>query len=379
MHSENGLRFSLKFMNSFYKKITGLTTPKRGSGRDQFRTAVYLAKRISDGQTGILFEHQQRLRIGGARKLGANFFVPIRDLTGFLRLLNNFIINHIDELPLVKESVLKLIKPQIEEEIQQIGRDIENYESKLSNLSAKNQIEIHRLNQEISKRDEKIASITLALLNLRKQRQRVRILEFEKQIPIFKKHLADFHNLIENGVKISKKRGVQQETLFQEFLSLHHWMFGLEYISVISKPKSSTSRVPDLLLQRTDGFNDVVELENPTDPLFVNLSKRPEQSSQLKEALAQTMDYVDDYAIRHRDEFYERGIDTYKPNGILVIGRRGDKDLEKRRRQLNAYLHGIKIWTYDDLISNAEQIILLLEKGPLAMELAESVEMSLMH
>lgn len=359
-------------MNNSYEKITGLTIPKRGIGRNQFHTTVYLAKRESDGQRGVLFEHQQKLRGGGVRKLGANFFVPVRDLTGFLNVLNSVVLDNINELPvLVRGAVLKLIKPQIEEEIQQIGRDIEDYESQLSTLNTKNQVEINRLNQEISKRDEKIANVTLALLDIKRQRQRFRILELERQIPLFKKHLADFRNLVDNGIEISKKRGIQQETLFQEFLSLHHWMFGLEYISVVSKPKSSTTRVPDLLLQRTDGFNDVVELENPTDALFVNLSKRPEQSGPLKEALAQTMNYVDDYAIRHRDEFYEQGLDTYKPNGIIIIGRRGDKDLERRRRQLNAYLHGIKIWTYDDLVSNAEQIVSLLEKGPLALTLAD--------
>lgn len=75
------------------------------------------------------------------------------------------------------------------------------------------------------------------------------------------------------------------------------------------------------------------------------------------------MNYVDDYALRYRDEYYKHGIDTYKPNGIIVIGRRGVQDLERRRRQLNAYLHGIDIWTFDDLISNAEQVITLLKTG----------------
>jgi hypothetical protein len=186
----------------------------------------------------------------------------------------------------------------------------------------------------------------------------------ERSVPIFKRKLSELKRLLEKGKEVSKKQGKQQESLFQDFLMQNFWMFGPQYISAEAKPRSGKRTIPDLLIQRTDGFNDVVELENPTDYLFVKTEKRAELSGELKESLAQVMDYLDDYALGHRDTFYEDNLDTYKPKGIIVIGRRGDRALERRRRQLNSYLHGIEIWTYDDLVSNAQQVIDLLQRGP---------------
>ena len=348
-----------------YIKGPGRTIPKSSSAGKQFFTTVCFATRTSDQQKGLLFEHQQKLKNGRAKKLGSNFFVPAKDLRGFLVVLQEVIEQNQDQLVRrAGKSLLDFMFPPVETRIQNIADEIENLESKLQTLDSDQVQSIQRLNIEIAKKDKQIIAISQELEKVRQRRQHVRVLEMERQVHFFKNNLAEFKSLIENGKAISDSRGVQQESLYQRFLVKNFWMFGIQYIAAVSKPQSSTNRIPDLLLQRTDGFSDVVELENPTDQIFVNILKRPEQSAALKEALAQTMDYVDDYSLRYRDEYYEHGIDTYKPSGIIVIGRRGGQNLERRRRQLNAYLHGIEIWTFDDLMSNAEQVITLLETGP---------------
>lgn len=348
-----------------YIKGLGRTISKRSSAGKQFFTTVYFATRTRDQQKGLLFEHQQKLKTGRARKLGSNFFVPAKDLRGFLVVLQEVIEQNQEQLVRrAGKDLLSFMFPPVESRIQNIADEIENLESQLQTLDSDQTQRIQRLSSEIAKKDKQIIAISHELEKIRRRRQHVRVLEMERQVHFFKNNLADFKRLIENGKEISDSRGVQQESLYQEFLVKNFWMFGIQYIAASSKPKSSTKGIPDLLLQRTDGFNDVIELENPTDQIFVNIAKRPEQSAALKEALAQTMDYVDDYALRYRDEYYEHGIDTYKPSGIIVIGRRRDKSLERRRRQLNAYLHGIEIWTFDDLMSNAEQVITLIETGP---------------
>lgn len=355
-----------KEISSFIKGA-GRTISKRSSAGKQFFTTVYIATRTSDDQKGLLFEHQQKLRNGGARKLGSHFFIPEKDLRGFLVVLREVIEQHQDQLARQPtKNLLDLMSLPVETKIHNIAIEIEKLESQLQNLDANQTQRIQHLQGEISKKDEQIVAISRELEKIRQRRQRIRVLEMERQVHLFKHNLAEFKNLAENGKEISDSRGMQQESLYQEFLVKHFWMFGIQYVAASSKPKSATNRIPDLLLQRADGFSDVVELENPTDQVFVNISKRPEQSGALKEALAQTMDYVDDYALRYRDEYYEHGIDTYKPSGIIVIGRRGEQDLERRRRQLNSYLHGIEVWTFDDLISNAEQVIKLLETGSIS-------------
>ena len=347
-----------------YEIIEGLTLPKSGAGRGQFFTTIFLAKR--DGKLGFLFQHQQQLRTGERRKLGSNFFVPQKDLPGFMSVFQQVVNKYGANLSRSVHSRLKgLQTADAADSISSLAGEINALETQLSKLSKGEKAKITALQSQIAKRDGQLAKISNELEKVRRQRQKVRILEMERLLPVFQQQLEEFKQLVKDGVDIAKKRKVKQETIFQEFLTQHYWMFGPQYVSVQPKPKSSANRIPDLLIQRADGFNDVIELENPTDDLFVNVKKRPEQSKALKEALAQVMDYVDDYALRYRDEFYDSGLDTYKPMGIIVIGRQGDRDLERKRRQLNSYLHGIEIWTYDDLFANAERVINLLETGPL--------------
>lgn len=346
-----------------YKQINSRIIEKYSVKKKLFFLKIATAIRISDREKGLLIQHVQKTN-RGYKKQGASFFVRQRDLPSLLVLLHSTLNLHKEDLG---TGVQKYIKDQLGFVTSgNLLQELSKMEDQLRGNSGAAKLD--ELQELLSVKDEQISTLAVALAKARSKRQEIRVVELERRIPEFKSKLSEFNHLLENGRDIAKQEGKKQESLFQDFLNQNFWMFGVSYVSIENKPRSGKNHIPDLLLQRADGFNDVVELENPTDRLFVKKGKRYEQSGELKEALAQTMDYLDDYAVGFKDEYYETQIDTYKPNGIVVIGRALDKELERRRRQLNSYLHGIEIWTYDDLVKNAEQVISLLERGPLYSE-----------
>ena len=352
-------------MASRYQKLSpGLYIRKGWGKRQGFYLAAAPAVRLENNERGLLLQHQQQLK-HGVKQQGASFFVKQENLPSFLQLIHQLLKERIDDFSIgFRPSILKQLPQDDGVSIATTNKDLENLSGQLKRLTTERKAEVAALKSQLAVKDKEIASLTKDLIRARRQRQQIRIVEMEQSVPEFKKQLAEFQRLIDEGKTLASAKGIKQESLYQDFLKDNFWMFGVQYISMESKQRSGRDTIPDLLLQRTDGFNDVVELENPTDPLFVVKANRPEQSSALKEALAQTMDYLDDYDIGYQEDFYETGLDTYKPKGIIVIGRSGERNTERRRRQLNSYLHGIEIWTYDDLIHNAQQVINLLERGP---------------
>jgi ribosomal protein S30 len=351
-----------------YQKISSLGV-RKGKGNRPFYIEASTAVRLSDGARGLLLQHQQKTRFG-PRKQGFSFFVRQQDIPGFLYLIAKLLQDNVSDFgPWAERNIKESPLLTSGARVFAIRKELEDMEKKLGDLTPDMEREIQELRDQIAAKDTEIDVLTTDLHKVRQQRRRIWIKQMERSVPMFRERLEELRRLVKEGREIAKLRNVKQETLYQDFLEENFWMFGMPYISVKGQRRSSTSDVPDLLLQRTDGFNDVVELENPTDRLFIEKSGRYEQSAELKEALAQIMDYLDDYAVRYYEEYYEDGLDTYKPKGIVVIGRSGERDLERRRRQLNSYLHGIEIWTYDDLVNNAERIITLLERGPMAQVL----------
>ena len=359
-------------MSDRFRKISSLRIRKGYEKNNPFYLEVSTAYRIDDWKRGLLLQHLRKLH-GSLSQQAPGFFIKEEDLPKLIKILNQLLEEKsADFSSSTRGLIANLFQKNGEKvDIADITEELKKLEKK---LTSKHQAELTALKRQLSDKDKEISSLSLKLEKARQQRQKIRILEMERSIPLFRKQLKEFNRLVDNGKDISKEKGVKQETLYQVFLKENFWMFGVEYISVKSKPKSDVNREPDLLLQRADGFNDVVELENPTDNLFIEKSNRREQSKELKESLAQTMDYLDDYARRYPDVYYQDEIETYKPKGIIVIGRSGEKDSEKSpkqvrdlrrsKRQLNSYLHGIEIWTYDDLMLNAERVIELLERGP---------------
>jgi len=113
----------------------------------------------------------------------------------------------------------------------------------------------------------------------------------------------------------------------------------------------------DFVIKRFDEQYLFVEIEKPRDTLFTSY---PQPSPALAHAMGQVMSWfawVDDnldYAQKHGFP------NIHKPRGLIVIGRDSALTAEHRRmlRMVNDLLdHRIQIWTYDEVVRNARNVV----------------------
>jgi hypothetical protein len=156
------------------------------------------------------------------------------------------------------------------------------------------------------------------------------------------------------------------ETDMQEFLATHPLLFGLEYAS-IRPQQSGPSGSMDFLLERFDGYNDVVELKGPNEPILRSSEQEPGSGvptphkyrlgSELAHALPQALAYRDRLS-RHpsaAEEFH--GIrNAREPRLLIVLGRQSDLADHERLvlLELNRSLHRAAVLPYDVIAQRAE-------------------------
>jgi hypothetical protein len=161
------------------------------------------------------------------------------------------------------------------------------------------------------------------------------------------------------------------ETAMQRFIEEHIWLLGLDYAALRPR-KLGPSGAMDFILERFDGFHDLLELKSPHDEI-VKASDVPEGvpppheyalSRTLGQALAQALVYRDRltrfpdvaheiYGLRHARD----------PRLIIVIGK-ADSLPEHRRRvlyELNKSLHRVEVVPYDVLAKRAEAVLTNVE------------------
>jgi hypothetical protein len=159
------------------------------------------------------------------------------------------------------------------------------------------------------------------------------------------------------------------ETTMQMFIENNLWLLGLDYARMRPRARGPSGAM-DFLLERYDGFHDLLELKSPHDHLI----KAPDTaqgdpvppphdfalSRTLAQALAQAIVYRDRLT-RHSgsaEELY--GLPhTRDPRLIIIIGR-AEPLPEYRQRvvtELNRSLHRIEIIPYDVLAKRANAIL----------------------
>lgn len=169
------------------------------------------------------------------------------------------------------------------------------------------------------------------------------------------------------------------ETQMQQFLSTHPLLFGLEYAAIRPQVQGPSGSM-DFILERFDGYNDLVELKSPGDAII----KAPSQgdhsgapsphhyrlSPGLAQALAQAMAYRDRLT-RHADAAIElHGISNPRDPRLLIVLGRMDQ-LERHQQavllELNRSLHRAQIVPYDLLARRARaaltNVVKYLEVG----------------
>lgn len=156
------------------------------------------------------------------------------------------------------------------------------------------------------------------------------------------------------------------ETDMQDFLATHPLLFGLEYAS-IRPQQSGPSGSMDFLLERFDGYNDVVELKGPNEPILRSREQAPggavptphhyRLGKELAHALPQALAYRDRLS-RHpaaAEEFH--GIrNAREPRLLIALGRQAALADHERLvlLELNRSLHRTEIVPYDVIAQRAE-------------------------
>jgi hypothetical protein len=159
------------------------------------------------------------------------------------------------------------------------------------------------------------------------------------------------------------------ETAMQNFIEANPWLLGLDYAAIRARSRGP-SGATDFLLERFDGFQDLLELKRPQDPIIrspeieeggpVPAPHEYALSPTVAQALAQAMVYRDRltrYAEAAEELF---GLPhTRDPRLIIVVGRADSLPPDRRRVlvELNKSLHRIEVVPYDVLAHRATAVL----------------------
>lgn len=173
-----------------------------------------------------------------------------------------------------------------------------------------------------------------------------------------RRHLNAYRSLLNNPGA--------SETDMQEFLATHPLLFGLEYASIRPQQPGPSGSM-DFLLERFDGYNDVVELKGPNEHILRSSEQEPgagvptphkyRLGKELAHALPQALAYRDRLS-RHpsaAEEFH--GIrNAREPRLLIVLGRQSDLAEHERLvlLELNRSLHRAAVLPYDVIAQRAE-------------------------
>lgn len=151
------------------------------------------------------------------------------------------------------------------------------------------------------------------------------------------------------------------ETDFQDFIKENPLLLGLEYAEVMSRVQFLRGEL-DFVVRRHDGYQDLLELKGPNDPIIVfrgEVERRPSAysvSPKLAQALAQVQLYREWIATASSENLDLYGV-TRDPRITIVIGREDElpnETAKKILRQLNVTLHRTRVLPYDILADRAE-------------------------
>lgn len=164
------------------------------------------------------------------------------------------------------------------------------------------------------------------------------------------------------------------ETRMQEFIAANLWLLGLEYARLVPQQRLLTGTM-DFVLERHDGFQDLLELKDPRDQIVTLTGDYPGPaapppsayalSQDLAQALAQVHSYRDRLT-RHADATEDLlGLSASRDPWIIIVIGRGDRLPEHSRRvltEVNKSLHRVEVVPYDVLAKRADAVLDNIEK-----------------
>ena len=147
------------------------------------------------------------------------------------------------------------------------------------------------------------------------------------------------------------------EAAYQAFFEQHPAL--LDPLAATTVPRQVLAEMwkTDFVIRRFDDQYVFVELEKPKDSLFTGY---PQPSASLSHALGQVLSWFawveDNIAYAQTHGFPN----IHLPRGLIVMGRGGSLNADQRRmlRLINDLLnHRILVWTYDEVIQNARNVV----------------------
>jgi len=214
---------------------------------------------------------------------------------------------------------------------------------------------------------DKVASISELLLQLRGNPDLLHLLARRvAEDPQVSKEATAAFNFARFTAAVEKLEELIEsdalETLFQNHLAEHPWMFGSEYSELLDRRKYTRDEQQDFMVRRTaDGYLEVIEIKRPLagKPLFkYDIShKAYYPSEELSKVIGQVTKYLEKLDGDRNTINYDLGEDVTKIRAKIIIGQNGDAEQRKALRRLNGHLHRIEILTFDQLLQIARQVV----------------------
>jgi hypothetical protein len=189
--------------------------------------------------------------------------------------------------------------------------------------------------------------------------------ELPRRIDEAREALADYRALLADPGS--------SETDLQEFIEERLWLLGLEYVKFRAR-RPLIRGTADFILERVDGFHDLLELKDPQDKIVVAPdaddgvpppANKYALSPALAKALAQSHVYRHTLTSDDRANEQNFGLrDSRDPRLVIVIGRAGALPEHRLQvlRELNKSLHRVEVVPYDALGDRAERVLDNVEK-----------------
>lgn len=181
---------------------------------------------------------------------------------------------------------------------------------------------------------------------------------------------------IRSNIIVTEKQGIIEEIRELEWLinnsevSEHdlqkffeknpHLICGTDHIKVhpqLSLVREDLGQLrPDFFLERIEGgFCDILDIKLPKEKIVVGQDNRRTFSAAISSAIGQLREYRNYFDDKTNRTIFknEYGLESYKPDIMVVIGRsNGFKDIIERQ-SLTQELSNLKIMTYDDILARA--------------------------
>lgn len=184
--------------------------------------------------------------------------------------------------------------------------------------------------------------------------------------------LSDFRIMEYGVIAIQKKRREKtiaeleelinqdaKEEKFQQILEENPWIFGNEYERFLDKREIIPGTQQDLLARRTaDNHLEIIEIKRSLNgkTLFHEVGGGIfYPGADLSKAIGQAIYYIDKAEGYKHNILAEKKEDVNKIKAKIVIGRDGDENQQRAMHNLNSHLHGIEVFTYDQLLRSAKR------------------------